>query len=449
LFQILEVPGSISNTLKNYRDVFCKEAGFDNVSRYLTGLILSPNKTLQGIYDCLVWEDEDKAPSRRAVHECVFESTGWDSEDLMKTHRKELKDVHKGQYGKEVIVLDWTYTHHEGKEIFGIKESYDHVIKKYCPYQTFITGVISNSRAIDGLDLLIQNPDWSKEELGYLNSTVKENYEKVEDAQKRLLVLLYSHKNKLAYKKRTELCLELAQKTEEEGNFPQANYAFDNGVLNLELCQFIEGCEKHWVSELERSRKIIWDGEWLRIDKVFQILKETSAKSFRPVIVKQRDGKTKSYMVFSKVVRLKKYNKKRLVIVCETMDLTDNPKFLITDAKHWESTRVLETWSYRWSVEVFHEYCKQVTGLESSQVRNEESVKRQSRLSCVSQSLVQRVSGEASKSEKYEFAKGEITIGQKVRTIARESFLSVINLIRSLTSQNKTSEQILEVIFPK
>ena len=35
--------------------VFCREAGFAHVSRYITGLILSPHKTLQGIYDLQVW----------------------------------------------------------------------------------------------------------------------------------------------------------------------------------------------------------------------------------------------------------------------------------------------------------------------------------------------------------------------------------------------------------
>ena len=46
---------AIAAGMKKYRDVFCREAGFDHISRYVTGLILSPNKTLQGIYDVQVW----------------------------------------------------------------------------------------------------------------------------------------------------------------------------------------------------------------------------------------------------------------------------------------------------------------------------------------------------------------------------------------------------------
>ena len=47
MLPIIEVPETIALGMKNYRNVFCREEGFDYVSRYVTGLIISPNKTLQ------------------------------------------------------------------------------------------------------------------------------------------------------------------------------------------------------------------------------------------------------------------------------------------------------------------------------------------------------------------------------------------------------------------
>ncbi|MBN8724782.1 MAG: hypothetical protein J0M03_17725, partial [Acidobacteria bacterium] len=87
------------------------------------------------------------------------------------------------------------------------------------------------------------------------------------------------------------------------------------------------------------------------------------------VRVKCRNGEEKLFWVFSKVVRLKRYGKKRLAIVHEKEDLSDNPRFLLTDALHWEGARIIETWSYRWASEVFHEFSKQVTGFESAKVK--------------------------------------------------------------------------------
>jgi len=51
MIPIVEVPQTIASQMENYRDVFCRKEGFEYVSRYVTGLIISPNKTLQGIYD--------------------------------------------------------------------------------------------------------------------------------------------------------------------------------------------------------------------------------------------------------------------------------------------------------------------------------------------------------------------------------------------------------------
>ena len=75
MLPIIEVPQTIASGMEKYRDVFCREEGFEHVSRYVTGLIISPNKTLQGIYDLQVWEGDP--PSRRAMHEAVFEA-GWE-----------------------------------------------------------------------------------------------------------------------------------------------------------------------------------------------------------------------------------------------------------------------------------------------------------------------------------------------------------------------------------
>lgn len=105
----------------------------------------------------------------------------------------------------------------------------------------------------------------------------------------------------------------------------------------------------------------------------------------------------------TKVVRLKKYGKKRLVIAHETEDLSGKPRFLLADALHWDITRIIRTWNYRWSIEVFHEFAKQITGLESSQVRKEEASYSHFRLSCVAQSLLQRVTCSGQKSERFKF----------------------------------------------
>ena len=449
MLPIVEVPETIRNGMLNYRDVFCRDEGFDHVSRYVTGLIISPNKTLQGIYDLQIWDEKKnrRNPSCRAMHGSVFES-GWGSDALMEQHRAVVAADHRG-CGREVISLDWTFAHHDrGPEIYATEKSYDYVENRPSRLQTLVTAVISNKSLIDGLDVVVQEPSKQKQGMAYLKATVKKTYDQMGAISERLLELLHYLKHEREYKKRTEIALELVQQIEEESNFPDANYAFDNGVLSLELTRCIEACGKQWVSELECSRNIQWDGDWVRLDALSAELRDKHPESFRLVKVACRNGEIKEYLAFTKTVRLKRYGRKRLVIVHEERDLSDPPRYLLTSAKHWNSGRTIQTWSYRWSSEVFHEFTKQVTGLESSQVRKEEAVKRHFRLSCVSQSLIQRASAVESESERFEFAKGKATFGQRCRTIAREVFRSMLELSKRLFAEGRSCDQVLDMLMP-
>lgn len=68
----------------------------------------------------------------------------------------------------------------------------------------------------------------------------------MEQLMQRLVELLHHQRNQLAYRKRTEIAVDIARQVEAEGQFPKADYAFDNGVLTLELTQLIEASGKHW-----------------------------------------------------------------------------------------------------------------------------------------------------------------------------------------------------------
>ena len=66
MLPLVGIPKTVAQFLKQYRQVFCKEAGFKHISRYINGLLISPNKTLQGIYSQLVWDETEKL-GRRAM----------------------------------------------------------------------------------------------------------------------------------------------------------------------------------------------------------------------------------------------------------------------------------------------------------------------------------------------------------------------------------------------
>jgi hypothetical protein len=80
------IGATVEQCMVAYREVFCRAEGFEHVSRYINGQLLSANKTLQGIHAQIVWP-AGKAASRRAMHEAIFEA-GWSRESLMQRLRK-------------------------------------------------------------------------------------------------------------------------------------------------------------------------------------------------------------------------------------------------------------------------------------------------------------------------------------------------------------------------
>lgn len=210
----------------------------------------------------------------------------------------------------------------------------------------------------------------------------------------------------------------------------------------------IESKGNHWVSELERSRHILGQDQWRRIDAVAIELRQTQPESLRRVVVRCRNGERKEFWAFTKTVRRKRYGRTRIALVQERSDLTDPPRFLVTEAVHWESGRIIETWSFRWAAEVFHEFSNQGTGLEAAQVRTKEAVTRHLPLSCLAQSLLQRTPTIASTSEQFAFAKGEITFGHRCRTLSREVFLSLLSFAHRLFAGGYSCAQVAEALMP-
>lgn len=187
MLPITGVPAILTKGLKSFRGLFCRAEGFEHVCRFITGLILSPNKTLQGIYDAQVWEGE--APSRRAMHEAVFES-GWNSTAFIQHHRTEVAQAYQGR-GRQVISLDWTLSHHErGPKIYAVSKGYDYVERRTTWFQTVVTAVVSNRDWIDGLEIVAQDPKHLQAEAAYLKATVKESYEQMAEVQQRLALAI-------------------------------------------------------------------------------------------------------------------------------------------------------------------------------------------------------------------------------------------------------------------
>jgi hypothetical protein len=268
MWPLVGIPQTIGQGLNTYRSVCFRDAGFAHLSRYVTGLLLSPDKTLPGIYSQWVFP-EGESVSRRAMHEAVFEA-GWDREALMVQHRRAVAQRSQGLgrqvigfaeaarhsgpgppesqgLGRQVIGFAWIFAHHErSRRIYGVKRSFDYVENRMSRYQPVMTAAVSNRQTGEGLAVEVQDPKCEAEEKAYLEMTAQESYEEMAQVREHLVELLHYPKTRLAYRKRTEMAVDLVRQIE---NFLRpTHYAFDNGVLCRPLTELIEQSGKHWVS---------------------------------------------------------------------------------------------------------------------------------------------------------------------------------------------------------
>jgi hypothetical protein len=440
------VPETMRGGLAPSREGWCRAAGCAPLRRSVTGLLLRPQKTRQGSDALPVWEPG--APhSRRARHEAVV-AAGGAADALRPPHRAVIAGAPRGR-GREVSSLAGTYAHPErGLKRWGGPKAWAPVEPRLAPSQTVVPAVRAKRARLEGSAVRGQPPHRQAEAWAYWHETVQES-EAQRDAARGRVGELWPHRvQRLGSQTRTAMALDMVQPLAQDGHCPSAHSAVDHGVLRLERSRGIAHAGPHGGSALEGSRPIPWPGPWPRGDTGAPALRQAHPESFRAVRVHGRHGETKSFWVCTKVVRLQRYGRKRLVIVHDQEDRGDTPRFLLTEARHGDSGRVIETWSARWTAAIVHACGKQVCGLAAAQGRKEEAVKRHCRLRGVAPSLLQQAPASGADTDRCAFAQGAITIGQQVRTRARDALQSLLKLVAQLFAQGPSCEHILGILMP-
>jgi hypothetical protein len=189
------------------------------------------------------------------MHEAVFEAA-WDAEGLMASHRAVVAPDHRGR-GREVLRLAWPSAHHDrGRHIWGVQAAWDHVQQRPARYQPVVTAVLAHRALIDGVAVVVPQPNHQAEERAYWQDTGRASAAPMEEARGRGGELVHHRRHRQSDKKRTERALEIVPQREQEGHVPSANYACDHGVLTVDLTRVRAQSKTHGVRALECSRHL-------------------------------------------------------------------------------------------------------------------------------------------------------------------------------------------------
>lgn len=394
---VANIPEEFEKALEAFRPHFGAPA-FEHFRRYVLGLVVSENLTVEGINRIFIQAGHPSSLNR-------FLTTGiWKQQEVNDTRIDMLK-TQGALGGKGWLAIDDTLTHKTGKKIEGVGIFWDHSEKRYVLAHNIVTAEFVN---LKGESHPIDFRLYLKED--------------------------QSREKRIPFKTKIELAKELVEDAVNRGLDIQGAL-FDNWFASKDFIKFLRSKGLHWVTRLKSDRNIKIKGRYVAIGEFASGLPR---ESFRMVQIGDR-----SYQVFSKAVDLKGVGQVRILISYDNEEFSGSPAYFATDQIRWEGTRILKTYSKRWNIEVFFRDSKQNLGLESYQLRDLWGIKRHWYLVFLAYSL--QVSGLFGIDPR---PRNESpTLGELITKTTRKVFGGLVEWITLQLNRGRSQEDICRIAY--
>lgn len=404
MMPLVEIPTLVQHYAPFLEDVFSAEA-FIQFQRYISGLIVSENKTVEGINRLVVCESRNQSSLNRLLTKSPFSLTRLNEKRL-----ELLASLPETQMkaGQGVFSLDDTLLKHYGQSFEQIAYLFDHVEQRYVWAHNLVTIHYSD----DQTDYPVCFEVWKPADLVKLEEGLRAAGIKLKESKQTLketaphkwrqYLLGVWRRNQ---KKEAEIAalydskLSIAKRLLEQ--WVQAHpdlklpVAFDHWYTQPDFCHFLaQDLDLPYVGALSGEEQVVLAKGTERLDAFAARLKEEALTAiqnnrpgvFKPITIPYKGGK-EQYFSYQAVLRIHNFGKHRLVINHRQADLSDNPVFLISNRLNWQAPGVTRIYRHRWPVEVYHEEGK-AEGLEQYQLRDFKAIERHIALVAVVYSLL-------------------------------------------------------------
>ena len=403
MIPLVEIPELVKHYAAFFQDVFSADA-FLEFKRYVSGLIVSENKTVDGINRLFVVESRNQSSLNRLLTESPFSL-----EDLNRSRLRMLASLPGTQIkSKGVLGIDDTLLIHYGQDFEKIAKLFDHVTQTYVWAHDLVTIHYSDEETDYPVLFQLWEPvELEKLEAGLRTARIplkasKELLKENDPKKWRSYLLGVWQRQQKKHKELRELYdnkLILAEKmlTAWVAEHPQAHLpvTFDNWFTQPAFCRF-----------LDQELKLAYGGTLASTDKVnlktgqislgdfAERLKQEhlAAVSHNRTPIFQRihipfKGEHETYSSYCNTHRLHNFGRQRLVINYRQADLSDKPTFYMSNRLIWHAPGITRIRRHRWPVEVYHEEGK-AEGLDQYQLRDFRGIQRHVALVAVAYSLL-------------------------------------------------------------
>lgn len=397
MIPLVELPEIVCHYGAFFESVFSREA-FEQFRRYVSGLIVSENKTVEGINRIFVIDVRNQSSLNRLLNESPF------CVDGLNRARLDLLSSISGtrMKPKGVLSLDDTLLKHYGKEFEKIAYLYDTVEKRY----VWAHNLVNLHYSDDQTDYPVAFKLWEPAEVEDLEVGLKAAGIKIRDSKYVLkdsdpkkwrnyilsLWRRHQHKPEVGKLYRSKLLLAQEMLSEFIYDYPDVKLpvTFDNWYTQPAFCRFLSKTLKvPYVGTLAGDDRVMLAQTEKRLDEFDRQLREEHVGN-RPVFGKisiSYKGEKETYYSYCKTHRIHNFGKQRLVISHRKVDLSDTAKFFISNKLNWQSVGITRIRRHRWPVEVYHEEGKE-EGLDQYQIRGFDAIYRHIALVAVTYSLL-------------------------------------------------------------
>jgi len=382
---------------ERFKDLFSKPQ-FAHFNTYLTGLIISANKTVQGINDNFI-DRKDQS----ALNHFITDSE-WDEQvvnkrriELIKEHVEDIPDK------DALLVIDDTLSHKSGTKIEEVGTFFDHTTSGYSLGHQVVSSLLSAKDNRFPLDLRV--------------------YKKHKEGDQ-------------GFKTKIELAHDLI-KAAYENKVRFSCVVFDSWFLAHKLVRYIVSLKKYWISQLKTNRIIRMNTGNISVSEFVQSLTQDQ---FKKIKIKEQ-----FVYGYAQTVTISKLGKVKLVVFYETEDFSDEATVLGSNAHVWTPDKVIFSYKQRWSIETFYKDSKINLGFEDYEMRKLKGIIKHWYLVFAAYTLLHLSTQD--KNLMTWFNAQFNTIGDRCRYAASETIQHFVLWIIRMHHQLKDEEKVVSLVF--
>jgi len=405
MLPIVEYPSVVASYMPAFESVFTKPQR-KNFARYISGLMISPNRTVSAMND-LFYAHNDQS----ALNNFITDST-WSDDEFDRARYRVILDGLKKRSGdcegEGVLLMDDTLSHKTGKHMEYAGKFYDHADGGYTHAHDVLTTHLVKGRLSISLDFWI-----------YLKK------EHLEDGR--------------VFKDKNQMARELVEKAHFNG-IPFLYVVGDSWFFSAETAELAESLGKVWIFESKSDRVVLMPNGWISLSewvKTIQIQKER----FRPVEVRYQASKH-TYWCCEANLKMRSIDggkRVRVVASYDNPELEGEPHFYCSNKLDLKADKLLNLYAKRWKIDSFYRDAKQNLGMEEYEVRKIRGVRRHLAMVLTAHTFLvmgsavtQSSNGDTSKLRSIDVGRADAcleTIGSRCRLAYKEVLISFITLV--------------------